>query len=188
MSETRSIREVPHPRADRDEPGSRAVLVEPRSARPLPVRPAPGQSATPVRLVPEPRAPRARPDPNPIRLMMGLVGIASASAFTSAMLPSILPRSVQALVADAAASPSAATATTSTPVTDTTASPGASVLHAATVVKLKAGQTAAPTVVAVQATPAAKVATVLPTPQVAAVQPSPTPKPHVVTTRQSGAP
>src|SRR5512139_3049233 len=37
---------------------------------------------------------RARPDPNPMRIMLGIVGLASAAAFTTAMLPSVAPQPV----------------------------------------------------------------------------------------------
>jgi hypothetical protein len=46
------------------------------------------------RPAPEPRAPRSRPDPTPLRLLVGLAGIASASAITSALLPSVTPAPV----------------------------------------------------------------------------------------------
>jgi len=41
-------------------------------------------------------APRPRADANPVRLMIGLAGLASAAAFTTAMLPSVTPAAVPA--------------------------------------------------------------------------------------------
>ena len=212
MSETRSIREVPHPRAlyDQPEPIRALAARSAPAARSVPaVRSVPAilpervipARVMPARVMPDPRASRARPDANPLRLMMGLVGIASASALTSAMLPSVLPRGVEAVVADVAATsdatPFASADAMALASTDPTAaaaltpSPKASTIHVTAVSKSKAAQTAAPAVVAqtqVTATAAPVVATAQPTQRVVAVQPASTPKPHVVTTRASGAP
>ena len=82
------------------------------------------------RLLPPPaRIPRAKPDANPLRLLLGLVGVASASALVTAMLPSITP----APVADA-----------STQQQDAAVAPAPSVIHVQRVVQLAAGQTAPP--------------------------------------------
>lgn len=50
----------------------------------------------PVRPAPVERQHRAKPNPNPMRLMFGLLGIASVSALTAAMVPSITPAPVDA--------------------------------------------------------------------------------------------
>ena len=95
---------------------------------------------------PMPRTPRAKPDPNPLRLLLGLAGIASASALVTAMLPSITP----AAVAD----------TTGQQTTDAAVAPQPSVIHVQKVVQLAAGQTAPPNVsvkVQPQPTPRVKV-------------------------------
>jgi hypothetical protein len=57
----------------------------PRPVR-APARPTRPTAPEPVRVI------RQRPDPNPVRLMLGVVGLASAAALTSAMLPSITPQ------------------------------------------------------------------------------------------------
>ncbi len=128
-------------------------MPAPRSMPPAPPRPmAPSRSAAP-------RQPR--PDANPMRLMLGMVGIATASALTAMMLPSVLPQD-QALADSVAAGG------------DTAVAPEPSVLHVTRYVTLAPGQTAAP----------APAATKRP-----AATPKPTPKPKTVTrTRQSGKP
>jgi len=135
------------------EPGAapRSLRHDPAPRMTRPTRMAPG---------PAPLAPRSRPDPNPLRLMIGLAGLASAAAFTTAMLPSVTPRVDAAQVAD----PAAATAAIE--------QPSPSVVHVTKVVTLKPGQTAPPqSTVVVRPTP---------TPQV---------RVKVVTrTRQSGKP
>jgi hypothetical protein len=79
--------------------------------------------------MPEPvRVTRGRPDPNPVRLMVGVVGLASAAALTSAMLPSISP---QAAAAQDTSGVSAA-------------APQQPVQHVTQYVTLKPGQTAPP--------------------------------------------
>lgn len=129
---TRSIRE---PGAT---PRGAGEAREPRLAPPSrPQRTAPA---------PAPRAPRSRPDANPVRLMIGLAGLASAAAFTTAMLPSVTPTAV----ADEALAPVVVAAA------DPTAAP--SVKHVTQYVQLKAGQTAPPkATVVVKPTPTPKV-------------------------------
>jgi len=107
--------------------------------------------------------PRARPDANPLRLMFGLAGIASISALTAAMLPSVAPAP-------------AAAADTQTVLTADAAviAPAPTVVHVKRYVTLKPGETAPPQ------------STVI-------VRPQPTPivRTQVVTvtrTRQSGKP
>ncbi len=103
----------------------------------------PGPPRPPVRPRPTPdaRAPRPRPDPNPLRMLLALAGIASASAITSAMLPSVVPRPVAP--ADAAA--------------DVTV-PQPSVIHVTRIVQLQPGQTPPPqSSVVVQPTPTPRV-------------------------------
>jgi hypothetical protein len=89
--------------------------------RPDPVRPTPPQ-----------RPIRVKPDANPMRLIVGLAGVASATALLTAMLPSISPT-------DVAAADSATTTTDTTAVV-----PEPSVLHVTKYVTLKPGQTAPP--------------------------------------------
>ena len=104
-------------------------------------------AARPPRAVPGERPVRAKPDANPLRLLVGLAGIASASAIASALLPSVTP--APAAAADIAA------------LTDTT-TPGPSVIHVTRVVMLKPGQTAPPqasVVVPPTPTPRVKVVT-----------------------------
>ena len=77
--------------------------------------------------------PRQRPDANPARLMVGLAGLASAAALTTAMLPSVTPAAdtVQALE----------------PVTGAVgqaSAPLPSVQHVTRYVQLLPGQTAPP--------------------------------------------
>jgi hypothetical protein len=93
--------------------------------------------------MPEPRVRRAKPDPNPLRLLLGLAGVASASALVTAMLPSIMP----AQVVDAAQQQN-----------DAAVAPQPSVIHVQKVVQLAPGQTAPPHAsVKVQPQPAPKV-------------------------------
>lgn len=100
-------------------------------------RPAP---AAPV------RAPRSRPDANPARLMLGLAGLATAAAFTTAMLPSVTP----APVPDPALEPVVAAVEQ--------VQPDPSVKHVTQYVQLKAGQTAPPqSTVVVRPTPTPRV-------------------------------
>ena len=76
--------------------------------------------------------PEGRPDPNPLRLMLGFAGLASASAFTTAMLPSVAPAQDAAAVAD----PNANTAAVP--------QPEPSVQHVTRYVTLQPGQIAPP--------------------------------------------
>lgn len=82
-----------------------------------------------VRPTPPSRPQRSKPDANPLRLLAGLAGIASASALVTAMLPSVSPTEVVV----------AADTTGLTAVV-----PEPSVLHVTKYVTLKPGQTAPP--------------------------------------------
>lgn len=130
------------------------------------------RQATPQR-TPRPdlagRARRGRPDALGVRMVIGLAGLASASALTTAMLPSILPQPTLAAGAqDAAAA-------------DPTQAPQPSVIHVTHVVTLAPGQTLPPDALVNQA-PAN------PTP-VPVATPRPTPRiVYQVVTRQSGKP
>ncbi len=119
--------------------GGRPAVSLPPSA-PLPVPPAGARRP----LAPEPvRVNRGRPDPNPLRLMAGVVGLASAAALTSAMLPSITPQA-------AAQDPSAVSNTV----------PQQPVQHVTKYVTLQPGQTAPPqSTVIVRPQPTPKVVT-----------------------------
>ncbi len=141
---TRSIRE---PGASPRDPRQAPAAPPARPARPVPAAAA--------------RPPRSRPDANPVRLMFGFAGLASAAAFTTAMLPSVTPAPV---AADPVAEPVVVAA--ADPV------PEPSVLHVTRYVQLQPGQTAPPQSTVV-------------------VKPKPNPKVtvKVVTkTRQSGKP
>ena len=135
------------------DPGYRPVPPQPTAIpRPMPPRPTVAAVA---------RAPRARPDAGPLRLMFGLAGIASVSALTAAMLPSVAPAPIAdtqtVLTADVAA-----------------VAPAPTVLNVKRYVTLKPGETAPPQ------------STVVVRPQ-----PTPIIKTKVVTvtrTRQSGKP
>ena len=104
--------------------------------------PEPRIPATPRALArprPDPgaRFPRSRPDPNPMRMLLGLAGIASASAITSALLPSVLPREAAPVQ-----------------VAEVVPVPQPSVVHVTRVVQLLPGQTPPPqALVVVQPTP-----------------------------------
>ena len=138
-------------------------MSEPRpTPRPLPPRPSPATPAVTPRpgqmLRPDPA--RRRPDPGSLRMLVTFAGIASASALTTAMLPSISP------VTDAAGAGSVLVADQASGA----AVPAPSIRHVTRYVVLKPGQTAPPH------------ASVL-------VRPTPTPRVTVVTrTRQSGKP
>ena len=119
-----------------------------------PVRTSPGPRPTPpVRgAAPTgsqpPRPQRAKPDPNPMRLVIGMAGIASATALLTAMLPSVTPS--QGAVAQAVD-------------TTTAVVPEPSVVHVRKVVTLQVGQTAPPNssvVIQPQPTPRVVVRTV----------------------------
>ncbi|MHB8892511.1 MAG: hypothetical protein ACYC65_10760 [Candidatus Limnocylindrales bacterium] len=101
-----------------------------------PLRPTPPMTPSaqmrleaPVRPTPAPRPQRSKPDANPLRLLVGLAGIASASALVTAMLPSVSPTEV-VVAAD----------TTGL----TAVAPEPSVLHVTRYVTLQPGQTAPP--------------------------------------------
>lgn len=118
-----------------------------------PSRPVP--PARPDRPAPVARPVRARPDPNPLRLLVGLAGIASASAIATALLPSVTP--APATVADVVNA-----APTATPA----------VVHVTRYVTLQPGQTAPPQVpVVVQPTPTPRVHVVTTTRQSGTVVP-----------------
>jgi hypothetical protein len=77
-------------------------MAGPRDPRFTP-RPAPPSAAHHGPERPPVRPVRSRPDPNPMRLMLGLAGLASASALTAAMVPSIAPAPAAASVVETAA-------------------------------------------------------------------------------------
>jgi hypothetical protein len=117
------------------------------------------QVASPVP-APTPRPVRARPNPNPMRLMLGFAGLASLTALTAAMVPSVAP------TADAAVDPAITVA--EAPVSQD----AAPVRHVTQYVTLAPGQTPPPGGT-VQAQP----------------KPTPTVKVKIVTrSRQSGQP
>lgn len=112
-------------------------MADPRAPRPVPssIR-EPGTGPRGPRLAPPApaarpdlpaRIQRSRPDPNPLRLMLGVVGLASAAAFTTAMLPSLAPEPSTAVLDPAAA-----------------AAPQPPVQHVTRYVTLAPGQTAPP--------------------------------------------
>jgi hypothetical protein len=146
------------PRDPRYTPRSMPPAAGRRRAAPGPARLTPAAAAVAGRPA------RTRPDPNPMRLMLGFVGIASMSAFTAAMVPSIAP----APVVDAATGASDGQA-----AADQAAQAAAApVRHITRYVTLAPGQTPPPG-------------------SSVKVQPTPTPivKKKVVTrTRQSGQP
>lgn len=134
------------------------------TARPLPPRPSVARSVfdggvvqpanPPVRAAAE-RKPR--PDPGPLRIAIGLTGMATASALMTAFLGS----------AAGANAGTGAVAQTTVGTTDTTAVAAPSVRHIIRYVQLAPGQTAPPKAVVKQA-------------------PVPKPRVVVVTTKQSG--
>lgn len=125
-------------------------------------------TTTPVR--PDPAAAtRRRPDPNPLRLVLGFVGLASATALATAMLPSIASPAAGAGAPTSLADVSAAVPAGGVAGITGVAAPAASPRHVTRYVRLAAGQTPPPDAV-VQAVP------------------TPTPRVRVVTTRQSGKP
>jgi len=116
------------------------VRAVPR-ALPSGERPAPDGEA-PSRPAPRPvAAPRSRPDPGPMRIAIGMTGIAAASAIATALLAPV------------------ATVSGTGDVSQTTATlpaqPAPSVRHVTKIVQLKPGQTAPPQAV-VQQAPAPK--------------------------------
>lgn len=115
---------------------------------------------------PDPRR-RGRPEPNAVRMVIGIAGLASASAFVTAMLPSIAPQ------------PNAIT-TAADQAVGGADQPQPSVVHVTHVVTLAPGQTLPPDALANQAPAAA-------TPKPKAT-PRPTPRVIIQTvTKQSGA-
>ncbi len=105
-----------------------------------------------------------------IRMVLGLAGLASASALASAMLPSVLPQPTVITTSD-----------TSAVAADPTAQPQPSVIHVTHVVTLAPGQTLPPDA-AVNVTPVPATPTPVATPK-------PTPRVIIQTvTRQSGRP
>ncbi len=115
------------------------------------------------------RTRRAKPESGGVRMVLGLAGLASASALGTAMLPSILPQPV-ILATGVGASASGAAQ-----------QPDPSVIHVTRVVQLAPGQTLPPDLAANGSAP------------VAQPQPQPTarPTPRVIyqtITRQSGKP
>lgn len=104
----------------------------PLRTAPPPSSPAAMRPEAPVRPVPPPRPQRSKPDANPLRLLVGLAGIASASALVTAMLPSVSPTGL-VVAAD----------TTDTNVM-TAVVPEPSVVHVTRYVTLQPGQTAPP--------------------------------------------
>lgn len=140
-----------------------------RPGPPLPARPMrPVQSSLHGgRPGPEERRRRGRADSTGVRMVLGLAGLASASALASAMLPSVLP------VAGAAAT------SVDTAAADAAQQPQPSVIHVTHVVTLGPGETLPPDA-GVNLSPAA------PPPQA-----TPPPAPRVIIqtiTRQSGRP
>ena len=109
-------------------------MSEQRPLRPTPpTTPSAGmRPQAPVRPAPPPRQQHSKPDANPLRLLVGLAGIASASALVSAMLPSVSPTEVVV----------AADTTSMTAVVAVMPEP--SVVHVTRYVTLQPGQTAPP--------------------------------------------
>ena len=97
----------------------------PRQLRPIPVA---APRPTPMRPAGDTRPARVKADPNPLRMLIGLAGLASASAITSALLPSILPATAAASTGNGAA----------------IVAPQPSVIHVTRTVQLAPGQTAPP--------------------------------------------
>lgn len=150
-------------------------MTDPRTDRSLGQRPPeprrPGQ-VDPVRHARpglEARARRGKPESNAVRMVLGLAGLASASALATAMLPSILPQPMVATAADAAAA------------AGPTQQPDPSVIHVTRVVQLAPGETLPPDIAAAASAPAAT-----PVPP-----PTARPTPRIIyqtITRQSGKP
>jgi hypothetical protein len=127
------------PRSIRDpNTGPRDIRSAPGLPPAPPAASGPAAASGPTAARPRPRpaletrAPKARPDPNPLRLMLGFAGVATASAFTAAMIPSVAPAQDAAAVAD----PNANTAAV--------VQPEPSVLHVTKFVTLQPGQVAPP--------------------------------------------
>ncbi len=118
----------------------------------------------------ETRAPKARPDPGPMRLAIGMTGLAAATAIATSI--------VQSPFGAAAPAPAATPEPTAAPTP-----PPLVVKHVTRYVQLKPGQTAPPGATVVKKPD--------PSPRVVVVTiPAPAAAPRrvvVVTTRQSGA-
>jgi len=145
------------------DPRTRPDLGRPRYERPRPVQAAPTRLPRPCAL--EARARRGKPESNALRMVLGLAGLASASALATAMLPSIAPQPIAG--ADAAAA--------------NQAQPDPSVVHVTRVVQLAPGQTLPPDLAAAASAPAAA----------PAAKPTARPTPRIIyqtITRQSGKP
>jgi hypothetical protein len=120
---------------------------------PIPVRPR--MTVAPPRATP----PRSRPDPRPMRIALGLTGLAAATAMATAIM-------APASTAGATGGTTAAANATTDPATSGRQAP---VRHVTQYVQLQPGQT--------------------PPPQAAVkVVPTPKPQVVIVTTRQSGVP
>ncbi len=102
-------------------------MADPRSPRPLPSTAVRGAGTSTAGQAPRPQ--RSKPDPNPMRVIFGMAGIASASALMAAMLPSVMPTPVA--VAGAVD-------------TTTAVGPEPSVVHVTRAVTLAPGETAPP--------------------------------------------
>jgi hypothetical protein len=144
-----------------------------RSAPPVHARPHTGAPPDQhlARLELETRRRRGKPESNGVRMVIGLAGLASASALATAMLPSITPQPTAVTTVDTAAAAPA----------QPTEQPQPSVIHVTHVVKLQPGQTLPPDAL-VNMTPGPA------TPKPVAT-PRPTPRVIIQTiTRQSGRP
>jgi hypothetical protein len=152
-------------------PALRPLPPRPSTLRSVPDQGSGPQANLPIR-IPAERKPR--PDPGPIRIAVGLTGMATATALITAFLS---PAAGATAGASGGATP-ITVATTTDPIVAVAAEP--SVRHVIRYVQLQPGQTAPPAAVVQQA----------PAPATAVAQPAPTPKPRVVvvTTRQSGTP
>ncbi len=114
----------------------RTVAEQALPARPLPPRPVISPvSDQPIGGLGPARRPSARPDPRPMRTLLGLTGVAALAAFATAMT-----------------APSAGAS--STAVAQAQEIPAPSVIHVKKFVQLKPGETAPPAAL-VQAAPAA---------------------------------
>jgi len=115
---------------------------------------------------------RSKPEWTGARMVIGIAGLASASAIATAMLPSIAPQAAVVTTVDAAAAADAA---------QPTDQPAPSVIHVTHVITLAPGQTLPPDLLKSQAP-----AKATPTPR---ATPRPTPRVIIQTiTRQSGKP
>ncbi|MFN8630896.1 MAG: hypothetical protein U0838_11430 [Chloroflexota bacterium] len=114
---------------------------------------------------------RGKPESNGVRMVIGLAGLASASALATAMLPSIAPQPAAITTAEQV----------DTAALDPTQQPDPSIIHVTHVITLKPGQTLPPDALVNQ------------TPAPATPKPKATPRPtprviiHTVT-KQSGKP